>query len=212
MLWLFIFCVSSYLLGSIPTSVWVGKWFYNIDVREHGSKNAGATNTLRVLGAKAAIPVFIFDVFKGFIFAFIAHFHLRSFPVTIDTYLFPIIIGFCAVIGHIYPLYAGFRGGKGVATLLGMTLGIATIPSLLSFAVFIIVFIASKYVSLGSLSAGLLFPVFTFLFEDYSLSLILFSVFAVLLLFYTHRKNIKRLLNGTETKTTFKMKTESMES
>ncbi len=204
--WLIIFGVASYLLGSIPTSVWVGKWFYNTDIREYGSKNAGTTNTLRVLGAKAALPVFIFDIFKGFLFPFISHFYLYLFPDTGDAYFFPILIGGCAVIGHIFPLYAGFRGGKGVATLLGMTLGIATIPALLSFAVFIIVFILSRYVSLSSLMAGLFFPLFVLLFEDYSLSLILFSAIAVVLLFYTHRKNIKRLIRKTETKTTFKKK------
>ncbi len=196
----------AYLLGSVPTSVWVGKWFYHIDIREHGSGNAGATNTLRVLGAKVALPVFLFDVFKGFLMPFLAHHFINKFPAISDVYLFPILIGFMAVIGHIYPLFAGFRGGKGVATLLGMMLGIATLPSLLSFGVFIIVLIATKYVSVGSLTAGLLFPVFTYFFVNFTISLMIFSIIACILLFYTHRKNIQRLINGTESKTTFKKK------
>lgn len=210
MSYLLIFCILAYLLGSIPTSVWVGKWFYNIDVREHGSKNAGATNTLRVLGLKAAIPVFIFDVFKGFIMPFLAHSFHNDFPHLNDKYLFPVIIGFIAVIGHIFPIFANFKGGKGVATLLGMMLGIATIPSLLSLGIFMIILIITKYVSVGSLTAGFFFPFFIILFENYTHSLLIYSVLATILLFYTHRKNIQRLLNGTESKTTFKKK--SMES
>ncbi|NMD01042.1 MAG: glycerol-3-phosphate 1-O-acyltransferase PlsY [Bacteroidales bacterium] len=206
MIYLILFCVLAYLLGSVPTSVWVGKWFYHIDIREHGSGNAGATNTLRVLGAKVALPVFLFDVFKGFLMPFLAHHFINKFPAISDVYLFPILIGFMAVIGHIYPLFAGFRGGKGVATLLGMMLGIATLPSLLSFGVFIIVLIATKYVSVGSLTAGLLFPVFTYFFVNFTISLMIFSIIACILLFYTHRKNIQRLINGTESKTTFKKK------
>jgi len=206
MIYLILFCVLAYLLGSVPTSVWVGKWLYHIDIREHGSGNAGATNMLRVLGTKVALPVFLFDVFKGFLMPFLAHHFINKFPAISDVYLFPILIGFMAVIGHIYPLFAGFRGGKGVATLLGMMLGIATIPTLLSFGVFIIVLIATKFVSVGSLTAGLLFPIFTYFFVNFTISLMIFSVLACILLFYTHRKNIQRLINGTESKTTFKKK------
>lgn len=207
MIYFIVFCLLAYFLGSIPTSVWVGKWFYNIDIREHGSGNAGATNTMRVLGVKVALPVFLFDVFKGFFMPFVAHYYISRFPNINDSYLFLILIGFMAVIGHIYPIFAGFRGGKGVATILGMMLGITTIPALLSLLVFIIVLIITKYVSVGSMTAGLLFPVFVFFLVNYSASLLIFSIFSTALLFYTHRKNIQRLLNGTENKTTFKKKT-----
>ncbi len=207
MITLIVFIISSYLLGSVPTSVWVGKWFYGIDIREHGSGNAGATNTLRVLGAKAALPVFIFDVFKGFITPFISHYYFSQFPPISDNFLYLIIIGFFAVIGHIYPLFAGFKGGKGIATLLGMVLGITALPSLLCLSVFIVILLITKYVSVGSLTAGICFPVFVIIFENYSLSLLIFSIIAVILLFYTHRKNIDRLRKGTESKTTFKKKT-----
>lgn len=206
MIYLIVFCIISYLLGSIPTSVWVGKWFYNIDIRNYGSGNAGATNTLRVLGAKAALPVFAFDVFKGFLMPFIAHKFNNELPAINDSYLFPIIIGFIAVLGHIFPIFASFRGGKGVATLLGMTLGITIFPALLSLGIFILVLILTKYVSVGSLTAGITFPILILFFEDYTISLMIFSIFATVLLFYTHRKNIRRLMNGTENKTTFKKK------
>ncbi|MGQ9847215.1 MAG: glycerol-3-phosphate 1-O-acyltransferase PlsY [Bacteroidales bacterium] len=209
MIYLLVFLILAYLIGSIPTSVWVGKWFFNIDIRNYGSGNAGATNTLRVLGAKAAIPVFAFDVFKGFLVPFIAHYYYNKLPAINDAYLFPIIIGFSAVVGHIFPIFAGFRGGKGVATLLGMTLGIAIVPACLSLAVFIVILIITKYVSVGSLTAGIIFPLFVFLFEDYTISLIIFSISAEILLFYTHRKNIQRLLNGTENKITFKRRVHS---
>lgn len=204
MITLLVFILVSYLLGSIPTSVWIGKWFFGIDIRQHGSGNAGTTNTFRVLGTKAALPVFIFDVFKGFIAPFISQFYYHQFPPISDNFLYYIIIGFFAVIGHIYPLFANFRGGKGVATLLGMGLGITFIPTLLALLVFIIIFLLTKYVSLSSLISVSSFTIFVIFFENYSLSLIIFSIIAVLLLFYTHRKNIERLRKGTETKFSFK--------
>lgn len=207
--YLLIYCVFSYLLGSIPTSVWVGKWFYGIDIRNHGSGNAGATNTFRVLGAKAAIPVFLFDVFKGFLLPFLAHQYIHIFPNLSDDFLFPIIIGLFAVIGHIFPVFAGFKGGKGVATLLGTTLGICPIPALLSFVVFIFIFLISKYVSLGSLLSGLFFTIFIIFFTEHSTSLLIFSVTAFILLVLTHRSNISRLINGTENKISFKKTKES---
>lgn len=206
MLYLIVFLILAYLLGSIPTSVWVGKWFYNIDIRNYGSGNAGATNTLRVLGTKAALPVFVFDVFKGFIMPFFAHKFNNELPTINDSYFFPIIIGFSAVLGHIFPIFAGFRGGKGVATLLGMTIGITIFPALLSLGIFVLVLIFTKYVSVGSLTSGITFPILILFFEDYTISLMIFSIFATILLFYTHRKNIRRLMNGTENKTTFKKK------
>ncbi len=198
MLQLIVLCIFSYLLGSIPTSVWVGKWFYGIDIREYGSGNAGATNTWRVLGPKAAIPVFVFDVFKGFAMPFLSGYLIDTFPG--DTYLYKIVIGFCAVLGHIFPIFASFRGGKGVATLLGMTLGISTIPSLIALGVFIVVFATFRYVSLASLSAAMVYPFAVYFFTEPSTSLYVFSLFALALLFYTHRKNIVRLWKGEEHK------------
>ena len=156
--------VVSYLLGSIPTSVWVGKLFYGVDVREQGSGNAGATNTFRVLGAKAAIPVFIIDVLKAYVAAKLVVFfpYLPHTPMYINLQL---LFGILAVVGHIFPIYAGFKGGKGVASLLGVTLAISPISALLALAVFVVVLLITHYVSLGSMLAGCSYSLFVFFVE-----------------------------------------------
>ena len=191
--------VLAYLLGSIPTAVWVGKWFYGIDIREKGSGNAGATNTIRILGIKAGIPVILIDVFKGFLAVwFMERFVPVGWTVTQAVYA-DMAAGFLAVIGHVFPLFAAFRGGKGVATLLGM--GIALFPHVIWIPV--VVFIATVwitgYVSLGSMLAGLSFPVADiWLFHDRHPGKIVFAITAALFLLYTHRQNIKRLWKGQE--------------
>lgn len=193
--------VAAYLVGSIPTSVWVGKLFYGIDIRTKGSGNAGATNTFRVLGVKAGIPVLLFDTCKGW--AAVKFVYLTGVypPGTNEYVLFQIISGLFAVTGHIYPLYAGFKGGKGVATLLGMVLAIEPTPALIALSVFCVSLIISKYVSLSSILSGLAFPfIVIFLFRIKIVSVIVFSIAVTLLLIYTHRKNIIRLMNGTESK------------
>ncbi|MDR1416638.1 MAG: glycerol-3-phosphate 1-O-acyltransferase PlsY [Prevotellaceae bacterium] len=199
--------IIAYLLGSIPSAVWVGKSFYGIDVREHGSGNAGTTNVLRVLGTKAAIPVFAVDTLKGLLAALAAYLipgvnhSAESFGVVKIAY------GLLAVVGHMYPVFAGFRGGKGVATTLGIAIAIQPAGALVAFGVFLAVFAVTRYVSLSSLCAGLSFPLSViFLLGEPMLSVRIFVVFACLLLFYTHRKNIRRLLNGVEPKTSFKKK------
>ena len=170
--------IVAYLLGSIPSAVWIGKHFYGIDVREHGSHNAGATNTLRVLGKKAALAVFAIDILKGFV---------AVMP---------------AVIGHIFPVFAGFRGGKGVATLAGAVAGVYPPAVGLCLLVFIIVLMLTHYVSLSSMTAGIAFPIFIiFLFGERSTSLVIFSCVIAVLLLITHRKNIGRLIHHTESKT-----------
>lgn len=204
-------CVA-YLIGSIPTAVWVGKFFYRIDIRKHGSGNAGATNTFRVLGIKAGIPVLIFDIFKSFIvvkFADITGIFLQG----TDKYvLFQIGLGVAAVFGHIYPVYAGFKGGKGVATLLGMVLAIEPFPALMALGIFCIILLLSRYVSLSSILSGLAFPFLViFIFKIKIVSLIVFSIAVTLLLIFTHRKNIVRLFQGKELKANLfgkKIKTE----
>lgn len=192
--------VVSYLLGSIPTSVWVGKLFYGVDVREQGSGNAGATNTFRVLGAKAAIPVFIIDVLKAYVAAKLVVFfpYLPHTPMYINLQL---LFGILAVVGHIFPIYAGFKGGKGVASLLGVTLAISPISALLALAVFVVVLLITHCVSLGSMLAGCSYPLFVFFVEKTDIiSLQVFSVIFAVLLLVTHRKNIARLRNGEEKK------------
>lgn len=192
--------IVSYLLGSIPTSVWIGKLFYGIDIRKCGSGNAGTTNTFRVLGAKAAIPVFIIDVFKAFVAAKLVLF-FPYLPYTPSYVNLQLLFGVAAVIGHIFPIYVGFKGGKGVASLLGVTLAIAPIPALLAFTVFIVVLLLSHYVSLSSMIAGCSYPVFVFCVERTTIfSFQCFSILFAVLILVTHRKNIKRLCNGEEKK------------
>lgn len=191
----------AYLIGSIPTAVWVGKIFYNIDIRQHGSGNAGATNTFRVLGMKAGIPVLLFDTFKGFLVVKFADLS-GLFSHGTDKYvLFQIALGLAAVLGHIYPVYVGFKGGKGVATLLGMVLAIEPAPALMALGIFCISLLLSRYVSLSSMISGLAFPFLViFFFKIKIISLIIFSIAVTLLLIFTHRKNIVRLIHGTELK------------
>ena len=187
----------AYLLGSIPSAVWIGKKYYGIDIREHGSKNAGTTNMLRVLGKRAAIPVFALDFLKGFaavtivdVAKFDAYFD--GGPGTPDDNWF-YVLRFCAllfaVLGHLFPVFAGFRGGKGVATLFG---GVMAINAL----------IVTHYMSLASMMAGISYPIFAVISPRVNKvpSFLFFAVVLAVLLIYTHRKNIKRLLKGTESK------------
>ena len=199
----------AYLLGSIPSAVWIGKLTKGVDVREHGSKNAGATNTMRVLGVKIGIPVLLIDVFKGF--AAVQQLALFSlFENGTDKFVtFQLALGALAVIGHVFPVFAGFRGGKGVATIVGILLALHWQATTIAIAVFLIVLFISKYVSLSSLMMGLMFPVSVFLFKPDAtpLSLKIFSIVVCVLLFITHRKNISRLMKGNENKATFLFKT-----
>ncbi len=188
-----------YLLGSIPSSVWIGKRFYGIDVREHGSHNAGATNTLRVLGPKAALPVFALDVAKGFAAVMLAC--LSGFEGGALSN-FKLALVAVAVLGHIFPVFAGFRGGKGVATMAGAVLAVLPGAVGLCLLTFAIVLALTHYVSLGSVTAGLLLPVYAvFIFGERYLPTVIFCCLVSLLLLYTHRANIKRLIAGTESKT-----------
>ncbi|MDE6857272.1 MAG: glycerol-3-phosphate 1-O-acyltransferase PlsY, partial [Alistipes sp.] len=147
--------IIAYLLGSIPSAVWIGKKYYGIDIREHGSKNAGTTNMLRVLGRRAALPVFMLDFLKGFVA--VAVIGMMKYDDSIsDSWLIglKIVAVFAAVLGHIFPVFAGFRGGKGVATLVGAVTGIYPTIILLCFAVWVVVLMISHYVSLASMIAG----------------------------------------------------------
>jgi len=198
--------ILAYLVGSIPTSVWIGRWFYNVDVRTKGSGNAGATNTIRVLGYKAGIPVLILDILKGWFAVYLGvffEFSAVSFPDPVDL---DIMLAVAAVVGHVFPIYVGFKGGKGIATLLGV--GIALFPwaSLIAVLIFIAVLIISGYVSLGSISATLAFPFIEILILGHNeyISLMVLSIAVAVFVPITHKKNIKRLLNKEETK--FKIK------
>ena len=196
----------AYLIGSIPTSVWIGKSFFGIDVREHGSKNAGATNAMRILGWKAGLAVLVVDVLKGWMAVNLIHITNFYIPQTGDFIEFQLLLGIAAILGHIFPVYVGFRGGKGVATLFGLVLAINPEPTLICIGVFIITLVVTKYVSLSSMIAGFTFPAMViFVFKTTTPSLVLFSLIIALLLLFTHQKNIERLLRKEEKKALFLM-------
>lgn len=198
----FIACILiSYLLGSIPTAVWVGKIFYQKDVRDFGSGNAGATNTFRVLGAKAGIPVLLFDVIKGWFCGYVlARYFYPSFlsNPAVNT---QITFGVAAIVGHIYPLFAGFRGGKGVATALGIIIALHVEASFSCFGIFLVILFITRIVSLSSMVAAVSFPLFVgFVYPESYHSLVVFSIVMSLLIILTHTKNIQRLVRGEEKK------------
>lgn len=197
----------AYLLGSIPTAVWIGRGFYGIDVREYGSGNAGATNTFRVLGKKAGIPVLIIDAMKGFVAVQLIHIFAEE-PINTTQFVnYQLALGICAVIGHIFPVFAGFRGGKGIATLLGIMLAIHWEGALLAMSVFLLVFLITKFVSLSSMTAALSFPfVIVLIFQTTVPSLIVFSMFIAVLVLITHQKNIERLVRKEENKANISIK------
>lgn len=192
--------IGAYLLGSIPTAVWWGKRYYGIDVREFGSGNAGATNTFRVLGKKAGIPVLTIDIIKGILAVLLAHF--SPFEFDSNQYVnLQLGLGIAALVGHVFPVFAGFRGGKGVATILGVVICLTPITSLLVLLVFLTVLFATRYVSLSSMTAGVSFPfILNLVLKNQNQTLMIFSVFVAILLIITHKKNITRLIKRQETK------------
>ena len=192
--------ILAYLVGSIPSAVWVSLKIYGIDIREHGSGNAGATNTFRVLGPKAGSGVMLMDMLKGFIAVKLAIF--SHFFWTSEAYVnLQIVLGLAAVIGHIFPILAEFRGGKGIATLFGMILSIQPLVAISLIGVFLFMLFATRYVSLSSISASVAFPLFIlFIFNEPELSYRLFAIATACLVVLTHYKNISRLLNGNENK------------
>ena len=174
------FCILSYLLGSLPSSVWISRVFHGLDIREHGSGNAGATNTFRVLGS-----MFLGSIVHG-----------------TDRYInIQLLFGLCAVLGHLFPIYENFKGGKGIATLLGMAIGIDYALALACIALFLVVLISTRYVSLSSILATVAFPVFAiFIFKRDEPLLIAFGIVAIIIVVLTHQKNIKKLWFGEENK------------
>ena len=204
--------ILAYLLGSIPSAVWIGKRFHNIDVREHGSGNAGSTNTIRVLGWATSIPVVLIDLVKGWLAAMLpVFFHLTDHGSALLVNL-QIIVGIIAIIGHIFPLFAGFRGGKGVATVFGVFLALQPLLTICCMGVFLVVLLLSGIVSVSSMVAGIAFPVLLFLFFDTpSVLFKLFSIIISIALVVTHRKNIGRIWRGEESKLIkFKKKTKDL--
>ncbi|GAB3534258.1 glycerol-3-phosphate 1-O-acyltransferase PlsY [Pontibacter brevis] len=200
--------VAAYLIGSISTAVWLGKAYYGIDIRKHGSGNSGATNTFRVLGKKPGAIVMLIDIFKGWAATSLAGL-LIIFDVVASENLvvYQLIMGALGVLGHIFPVYERFKGGKGVATLLGMMLAIEPVVALMCIAIFVIVLFTSKYVSLGSMIAALAFPILLLLprFHPENPILIVFGFILFAVVALTHRKNINRLIAGEESKANIKL-------
>jgi glycerol-3-phosphate acyltransferase PlsY len=196
-----ILIILAYIIGSIPTAVWVSKSVFGIDIRDYGSGNAGATNSFRVLGSKWGSFVMLVDVTKGIV--------ATSLYILIPFYLnnelartnFMIALGMVAVIGHIFPIFANFRGGKGVATLLGMALAIQPMVALLCLVVFLITLLSTRFVSLSSMLAGVAFMVLIlFIFNEKETIYRLFAIIVAMMVVVTHQKNITRLIKGTENK------------
>jgi glycerol-3-phosphate acyltransferase PlsY len=197
----------AYLIGSIPSAVWMGRLFYNTDVRQHGSGNAGATNVIRVLGYKAGIPVLLFDVFKGWaavqiIFLF-PHAELgRDFITYVR-----ICMALAAVLGHVFPVFAGFKGGKGVGSLAGAAIALYPVALLVVLALFIVILIWTRYVSLASVLCGISFPfIVIFITGQRHPGLIILSIIVAVFIPLTHIKNIRRLIRGEENKFDFRRK------
>jgi glycerol-3-phosphate acyltransferase PlsY len=197
----FLLIIVAYLIGSIPTSVWVSKHFFGIDIREYGSGNAGATNTFRVLGSKWGSFVMLVDVIKGVVatslYLLLPHYLTNELHQT----NFMLGLGLASILGHIFPIWANFKGGKGVATLLGMAVAIQPIVAACCIGVFLTVLFLTRFVSLSSILAGIAFMVFIlFVFNEQPTFYRIFAVMVALMVVLTHQKNIGRILNGTESK------------
>ncbi|NHZ85819.1 MAG: glycerol-3-phosphate 1-O-acyltransferase PlsY [Planctomycetia bacterium] len=200
---LLLLLLLSFITGSIPTSIILGKIVKGIDIREHGSGNAGGTNVFRVLGWKPALIVVLIDIFKGWLpTAIFATTLFRGQPIT-DIGVVQILCGFAAVLGHTYTIFAGFRGGKGIGTLAGMLITLFPITFPLCLLVFIITLITTGYVSLSSIMATVALPIILLILpifglQQSSLSLLIFAFLMPWFAIFTHRSNIARLRNGTE--------------
>lgn len=187
--------ILAYLLGSIPSGLIIGKVFYKTDIREHGSGNLGGTNTFRTLGVKAGLAVTIADILKGTLAA--------SLPVLFHLDINPLLSGMISVIGHMYPVFAGFRGGKAVATSGGVVLFYAPLMFLIVIIVFFIGLYSTKYVSLSSIIAGLsaiTYAIVRGIINNWDIPLIIIVTILTTFVIYRHRSNIKRILNKTEPK------------
>lgn len=193
--------ILAYCIGSIPTAVWVSKYYFGIDIREYGSGNAGATNTFRVLGSKWGTLVMVIDVLKGLAAVKLAL--LLPYYIENDLALtnFQIGLGMAAVLGHIFPIWAQFKGGKGVATLFGLVIGISPWTALCCSGIFLLVLYLTRFVSLSSILASIAFPIFILvIFNVDNHAYRVFAIVVALLVILTHQKNISRLLKGSESK------------
>lgn len=194
----------AYVFGSIPTAVWLGRGTYQVDIRKYGSKNAGATNAFRVLGKRAGATVMLIDMFKGWAatnLVYIMGHSATGSPGSIPFINYQLTLGLAAVLGHLFPVFANFKGGKGVATLFGMLVAVHPQAALLCALVFFTLLLLFRYVSLSSIVAGFTFPLsIIFVFHSPIRSFLLYGLCFCVLILITHQKNIERLLRGQESK------------
>ena len=201
--------IGAYLLGSIPSAVWYGEAFFGIDVRDYGSGNAGATNTFRVLGKRAGSIVMAIDILKGWTATSLPWFLVMGNVIpNEDLILYQLLHEVAAVLGHVFPIYVNFKGGKGVATLFGMVLAIQLNVALLCVGIFILVLLLSRYVSLGSMIGTLAFPVLLMLprFNPEEPALVIFGFVMFAIVMLTHQKNLRRILKGEESKANIRLR------
>lgn len=184
--------IVAYILGSIPNALWIGKVFKGIDVREHGSKNTGSTNAARVLGAKLGILTLILDISKGAIPTLIA-------TMLLDSSISVILVGICAILGHSFSIFMKFKGGKAVATTVGVFIVLVPGAILLAAVIFFLVFGITRYVSLSSMIGAISLPIWIMIFYK-NIPLTIFGIIIAILIIVRHKSNIQRLLNGTESK------------
>ena len=193
--------VLAFLIGSIPSSVWISRWFFNIDIREYGSGNPGATNTYRILGPTWGTLVMVIDMLKGIAAVKLALLLPQYIPEETNFINLQIGLGLAAVVGHIFPIWAEFRGGKGVATVFGMVLGIQPLVAVCCVGVFLLVLYLTRFVSLSSILASIAFPVFILvIFNEPEHLYRIFAIAVALMVLLTHQKNIGRLFKGSESK------------
>lgn len=191
--------ILAYLIGSIPTALIISRKFFGIDIRDYGSGNMGATNAFRVLGPRYGTLIMLLDIIKGM--SAVGLFYFLPYYLTneLERTNFMIALGLAAVVGHIFPIFAQFRGGKGVATLLGMMIGVQPVVALCCVGVFLLVLFLTRYVSLSSILGAVMLPISVlWIWNEHELSYRIFALLVAIMVIVTHQKNIARLLNGSE--------------
>jgi glycerol-3-phosphate acyltransferase PlsY len=195
--------IVAYLLGSIPSALLISRKFFGIDIRDYGSGNMGATNTFRVLGSKYGTIVMVLDILKGVLAVGLYNFLPNYFGAEheLQRTNFMIGLGLSAVIGHIFPIFANFKGGKGVATLFGMVLAIQPFVAVSCVGVFLLVLYLTRYVSLSSILASIFLPICVlWIWNEHEILYRIFALLVALLVIFTHQKNIGRILRGVESR------------
>jgi acyl phosphate:glycerol-3-phosphate acyltransferase len=196
-----ILIVCAYLIGSIPTALIISKRFFGIDIREYGSGNMGATNTFRVLGSRYGTAVMIIDILKGMAAVALYNFLPYYLHNEVERTNFMIGLGLSAVLGHVFPVWAGFKGGKGVATLFGMILAMQPVVAVSCVGVFLLVLFLTRYVSLSSILAAVMLPVCVlWIWNEHEVMYRVFALLVASMVILTHQKNIGRILRGVESR------------